>query len=144
MRRARAEWISTAGSPVVGTYCAITALYIDTKDVTGQAVQGKTDWVWGKVTIDPLLKNASACGSSTHRAAIVAHEQFEGTEHAQIGDRVLVIVAQDDSSTAKSAYLSMARMKTPAQGNARKANRPSPGRVRAPTPIGPNPSTPIH
>jgi hypothetical protein len=53
-----------------GTYCAITAMYVDTSVVN----QNTTNWWWAKVTSDPLLSNASACGSSTHRKGIFAHE----------------------------------------------------------------------
>jgi predicted Zn-dependent protease len=30
--------------------------------------------VWAKVTIDPLLANATACGPDTRRDGIIAHE----------------------------------------------------------------------
>lgn len=54
-----------------GTYCAITAMYIDTTSVN----PSNTNWWWAKITTDPLLSDASACGSGTHRAGIIAHEQ---------------------------------------------------------------------
>ncbi|WP_415948201.1 matrixin family metalloprotease [Streptomyces sp. KLOTTS4A1] len=53
-----------------GWYCAITAMYIDTRTVDPNA----SNWWWGKVTIDPLLRNADACGPSSHRDGIIAHE----------------------------------------------------------------------
>jgi hypothetical protein len=52
------------------SYCATTALYVDTSTVNPSS----SDWVWAKVTIDPLLANASACGPDTHRDGIIAHE----------------------------------------------------------------------
>jgi hypothetical protein len=54
-----------------GSYCAITAMYVDTSVVN----QNSQNWTWGKVTVDPLLTNVSACGADTHRKGIIAHEQ---------------------------------------------------------------------
>lgn len=52
------------------SYCAVTYWYVDTSRVSAS----NTNWVWGKVTLDPLLANASSCGPDTHRDGIVAHE----------------------------------------------------------------------
>ncbi|MFD0318016.1 matrixin family metalloprotease [Streptomyces flavalbus] len=57
-------------SSTSNSYCAVTYWYIDTSRVSAS----DTDWVWGKVTIDPLLADASRCGSSGHRDGIIAHE----------------------------------------------------------------------
>ncbi|MFG2407112.1 matrixin family metalloprotease [Streptomyces brevispora] len=53
------------------SYCAITAMYVDTSTVDPSS----TGWVWGKVTIDPALANAALCGPDSHRDGIIAHEQ---------------------------------------------------------------------
>ncbi|MFE2291453.1 matrixin family metalloprotease [Streptomyces sp. NPDC059452] len=53
-----------------GVYCAATSMYVNTSAVNAY----QKDWVWAKVTIDPLLANASQCGPETHRDGIIAHE----------------------------------------------------------------------
>jgi hypothetical protein len=51
-----------------GSYCAITAIDVDTSVVN----QNSQNWTWGKVTVGPLLTNVSACGADTHRKGIIA------------------------------------------------------------------------
>lgn len=52
------------------SYCAITAMYVDTSEVDPFS----SNWVWARVYIDPLLADTSACGPDTHRDGIIAHE----------------------------------------------------------------------
>ncbi|MER7908589.1 matrixin family metalloprotease [Streptomyces sp. NPDC096068] len=70
------------------SYCAITAMYVDTATVD----YFSTDWVWAKVTLDPALANSSLCGPDTHRDGIVAHEQGHamGLAHHPTNSSVLM------------------------------------------------------
>lgn len=73
-------------------WCGITYLYVDTTNINGAGTTAPTkNWWWGKITLSPYLKNASACGPAAHRKTIVAHEQGHvmGLAHAVHADRLM-------------------------------------------------------
>ncbi|MGW3494781.1 matrixin family metalloprotease [Streptomyces sp. NPDC001020] len=81
------------------SYCAVTAMYVDTATVN----PSNTNWVWAKVTIDPLLANASACGPDTHRDGIIAHE----VGHA------MGLAHNSNSSSLMNTYISSTSVDAP-------------------------------